>query len=267
MDSGIRIGTSGPSFPSATVHFGAFARVEAVLPTRLSCDSRIPFASDMARRTGGSFANLADLANAGGVRLDLSDSTDEEGDGNARPDRRERIVFVGNGLPLRCKADESKGWAFEWDEDNILAQAKVRTEPDGNAPRTHVGRRAPPKADTYATTTVRPVQPTAQEGLVTDTMEVLHVGCLGVEVPKEQQEEVANELLTKFNCVPVFLNVQLKDKFYRGCCKQLLWPLLHYQVPLSPNSTSRFDPLLWQAYIAANKKFAEKVTEFYDPER
>eukprot|EP00894_Picocystis_sp_ML_P001784 jgi/Pico_ML_1/52301/g3028.t1 len=174
----------------------------------------------MARRTGGSFANLADLANAGGVRLDLSDSTDEEGDGNARPDRRERIVFVGNGLPLRCKADESKGWAFEWDEDNILAQAK--------------------------------------EGLVTDTMEVLHVGCLGVEVPKEQQEEVANELLTKFNCVPVFLNVQLKDKFYRGCCKQLLWPLLHYQVPLSPNSTSRFDPLLWQAYIAANKKFAEK---------
>jgi trehalose 6-phosphate synthase/phosphatase len=38
-----------------------------------------------------------------------------------------------------------------------------------------------------------------------------------------------------------------------GCCKQQLWPLLHYLLPLSPASTGRFNPELWQAYVKANK--------------
>ena len=29
--------------------------------------------------------------------------------------------------------------------------------------------------------------------------------------------------------------------------------MLHYWLPLSPNSASRFDPDLWQAYVKANK--------------
>lgn len=38
-----------------------------------------------------------------------------------------------------------------------------------------------------------------------------------------------------------------------GFCKQQLWPLFHYLLPLSPNSTGRFNPELWQAYVKANK--------------
>ena len=38
-----------------------------------------------------------------------------------------------------------------------------------------------------------------------------------------------------------------------GFCKQQLWPLLHYLLPLSPSSTGRFNPELWQAYVKANK--------------
>lgn len=38
-----------------------------------------------------------------------------------------------------------------------------------------------------------------------------------------------------------------------GFCKQQLWPLFHYLLPLSPNSSGRFDPDLWQAYVKANK--------------
>ena len=29
--------------------------------------------------------------------------------------------------------------------------------------------------------------------------------------------------------------------------------MLHYWLPLSPSSNSRFDPDLWQAYVKANK--------------
>lgn len=44
-------------------------------------------------------------------------------------------------------------------------------------------------------------------------------------------------------------------------CKQQLWPILHYLVPLSPASLGRFDPALWSAYVRANMAFANKLVE------
>ena len=38
-----------------------------------------------------------------------------------------------------------------------------------------------------------------------------------------------------------------------GFCKQQLWPLFHYMLPLSPMSLGRFNLELWQAYVKANK--------------
>ena len=38
-----------------------------------------------------------------------------------------------------------------------------------------------------------------------------------------------------------------------GFCKQQLWPLFHYMLPLDPKSTGRFNLELWQAYVKANK--------------
>lgn len=35
-------------------------------------------------------------------------------------------------------------------------------------------------------------------------------------------------------------------------CKQQLWPLLHYLIPLNPTGVNRFDPDLWSAYVRAN---------------
>lgn len=37
-----------------------------------------------------------------------------------------------------------------------------------------------------------------------------------------------------------------------GFCKQQLWPLLHYLIPLNPSGVNRFDPELWSAYVRAN---------------
>jgi len=41
--------------------------------------------------------------------------------------------------------------------------------------------------------------------------------------------------------------------FIAGFCKQQLWPLFHYVLPMSPSSTGRFNSELWQAYVKANK--------------
>ena len=45
----------------------------------------------------------------------------------------------------------------------------------------------------------------------------------------------------------------MQPRLVAGFCKQQLWPLFHYLLPLSPNSMGRFNPELWQAYVKAYK--------------
>ncbi|KAG6654458.1 hypothetical protein CIPAW_05G147300 [Carya illinoinensis] len=135
----------------------------------------------------------------------------------------ERKIIVANMLPLHAKRDaETDKWCFSLDEDSLLLQLK-----DGFSPET----------------------------------EVLYVGSLKIEIDANEQEEVAQKLLENFNCVPTFLPQDLQKKFYLGFCKQQLWPLFHYMLPMCPDHGDRFDRLLWQAYVSANKIFADKVME------
>lgn len=76
-----------------------------------------------------------------------------------------------------------------------------------------------------------------------------------------KQEEVSQILLEKFCCVPTFLPSEIHNRFYHGFCKHYLWPLFHYMLPVSPSQGARFDRSQWQAYVLANKIFADKVTE------
>ncbi|KAH7857919.1 hypothetical protein Vadar_017915 [Vaccinium darrowii] len=136
---------------------------------------------------------------------------------------RERIIIVANMLPLHAQRDaETAKWCFSWDEDLLQLQSK-----DGFSPET----------------------------------EVMYVGSLKVEVDPAEQEEIALNLFDNFNCVPTFIPHDLQENFYHGFCKQQLWPLFHYMLPMCPDHGDRFDRLLWQAYVSANKIFAEKVME------
>ncbi|KAK8341613.1 hypothetical protein V6Z12_A08G177700 [Gossypium hirsutum] len=141
---------------------------------------------------------------------------------------QERMIIVGNQLPLRAHQNtDDEGWCFSWDEDSLLLQLK--------------------------------------DGLGED-VEVIYVGCLKEEVPPNEQDDVAQTLLETFKCVPAFLPPELFTKFYHGFCKQHLWPLFHYMLPLSPDLDGRFDRSLWQAYVSVNKIFADKVMEVINPD-
>ncbi|CAN1321027.1 Probable alpha,alpha-trehalose-phosphate synthase [UDP-forming] 10 [Linum perenne] len=141
---------------------------------------------------------------------------------------RERRIVVANMLPVNAKKDAETGkWCFCLDEDSLLLQLK-----DGFSPET----------------------------------EFVYVGSLKVDVDASEQEEVAQRLLEDFNCVPTFLPQELLKKFYLGFCKQQLWPLFHYMLPMCPDHGDRFDRSLWQAYVSANKMFADKVMEVINPD-
>lgn len=194
-----------------------------------------------------SYSNLLDLASGNtptighmGKRLPrvmtvagiISDLDEENStsNGSETPSSvsQERIIIVGNQLPLHAhRRTDNSGWDFSWDEDSLLLQLK--------------------------------------DGLGEDA-EVVYIGCLKEEIEPREQDEVAQTLLETFKCVATFLPTDLFTKFYHGFCKQQLWPLFHYMLPLSRDLGGRFDRSLWQAYVSVNKIFADKVVEVISPD-
>jgi trehalose 6-phosphate synthase/phosphatase len=140
----------------------------------------------------------------------------------------ERIIIVASVLPLSAaRKPENLGWSFGWDKDSLLLQLR--------------------------------------DGLGEST-EVVYVGCLSVEIDPKEQDVVAATLLGSFNCVPAFCHSDLKRRYYHGFCKQQLWPLFHYMLPLTPDHGGRFDRSLWQAYVSVNNILADRVIEVISPD-
>ncbi|KAF6169283.1 hypothetical protein GIB67_013713 [Kingdonia uniflora] len=162
-----------------------------------------------------------------GVISNLEDDVNNDGSSNVHLTvSRGRTIIVANSLPLHAQRDTDK-WCFSLDEDSLLLQMK--------------------------------------DGFSLGT-EVTYVGSLNVDIDSSEQEEVAQKLLEDFNCIPTFLSPDLHKKFYNGFCKQQLWPLFHYMLPISPDRGDRFNRSLWQAYLSANKIFADKVMEVINPD-
>lgn len=140
----------------------------------------------------------------------------------------DRVIIVANQLPIKAKRrPDNVGWSFSWDEDSLLLHIK-----DG----------------------------------LPDDMEVIYIGSLRVEVDSSEQDDVSQLLLDRFKCVPAFLPPDILAKYYHGFCKQHLWPLFHYMLPFSASHGGRFDRSWWEAYVAANKIFSQKVIEVINPD-
>ncbi|KAK6160163.1 hypothetical protein DH2020_003544 [Rehmannia glutinosa] len=196
----------------------------------------------MSSRSCGSFLDLASgelldvpqtprglprVMTISGILSDGNASSDVDSDSTSSV-CRERKIIVANMLPLQAQKDYGTGkWRFTLDEDSLLLQMK-----DGFSPEA----------------------------------EVIYVGSLKVEIEANEQEEIAQRLLDDFKCVPTFLPPDIQKKFYYGFCKQQLWPLFHYMLPMCSDHGDRFDRQLWQAYVSANKIFADKVMEIANPE-
>ncbi|KAF5734186.1 Trehalose-phosphatase/synthase 9 isoform 1 [Tripterygium wilfordii] len=166
---------------------------------------------------------------APGIIADMDGDGGNDGDSDASlAESRQKTIIVANLLPIHAQKDLKSGrWSFGLDEDSLLLQLK-----DG----------------------------------VSSDVDVVYVGSLKVDVEASEHEEVARKLLDEFNCVPTFLPCELEKKFYHGFCKQNLWPLFHYMLPVCSNHGNLFDRSLWQAYVSVNKIFADKVMEVLNPE-
>ncbi|XP_015085301.1 alpha,alpha-trehalose-phosphate synthase [UDP-forming] 5 [Solanum pennellii] len=194
-----------------------------------SYSNLLDLTSDDSPTFGRGGRKLSRVATVAGVLSELDDESRSNASDAPSSVTQERMIIVGNQLPLRAhrRKDGEEGWNFSWDEDSLLLQLK--------------------------------------DGLGED-VEVIYVGSLKEEIDPSQQDDVAQTLLETFKCVPAFIPPELFSKFYHGFCKQHLWPLFHYMLPLSPDLGGRFDRSLWQAYVSVNKIFADKVMEVINPD-
>jgi len=93
---------------------------------------------------------------------------------------------------------------------------------------------------------------------------VLWVGCVSLQVTKEEEDALAELLYEQYDCVVVFLEPTLQSQFYHGFCRGYLRPILHNQLCV-PTDVDPYSEAEWRAYCTVNKKFAEKVIEVYEP--
>lgn len=134
-----------------------------------------------------------------------------------------RKIIVANFLPMICAKNEATGeWSFAMDDNQLLVQLK--------------------------------------DGFPIDN-EVIYVGSLNVQVDPSEQDRVSQKLFKEHRCIPTFLPADLQQQFYHIFCKQHLWPLFHYMLPVCHDKGELFDRSLFQAYVRANKIFADKVVE------
>ncbi len=75
-----------------------------------------------------------------------------------------------------------------------------------------------------------------------------------------EQQRGLERRLARRNVVPVHLTAHEVADYYEGFANRVLWPLFHYLIDRVP-----IDAAGWEAYRAANERFAEAVVATYQP--
>mmetsp|Transcript_19949 Transcript_19949/g.32453 ORF Transcript_19949/g.32453 Transcript_19949/m.32453 type:complete len:967 (+) Transcript_19949:149-3049(+) len=140
----------------------------------------------------------------------------------------ERVIIVAHSLPVHIKKCSTSGkWAVKWDDSrNWLAAMRMLQNSEE------------------------------------DKLEVTWVGCVDAfKFEKEEIKEIEEEL-KKHNCVPVWIEERkLRQEFFHGFCKKVLWRLFHYVMPQADPDFGKKWEKRWEAYIQVNKLIANVVVK------
>ena len=92
-----------------------------------------------------------------------------------------------------------------------------------------------------------------------NSFDVKWIGRAGISI-NEISENDKQEFDDKFrseNCIPIYLDEQLRGEFIEGFCENTLWPLFNYFIQIS-----KFDSAHWEAYKKVNQLFAETIIKY-----
>ncbi|KAH6675361.1 trehalose synthase complex regulatory subunit TPS3 [Plectosphaerella plurivora] len=88
------------------------------------------------------------------------------------------------------------------------------------------------------------------------------VGTLGMPTDAlegtQQKQDIEDQMATEHDMLTVFTSDKDFDGHYSHFCKQILWPVFHYQIPDNPKSKA-FEDHSWKYYVNVNRAFADKI--------
>lgn len=134
----------------------------------------------------------------------------------------DRVIIIAYHLPLRVERAPGGGYNIEWDDERGIDKSGM----------------ALPMRCTY-------------------------VGCIELDVPDIGEQEALEKLLfEQYQSIVIFLEPEVKNRYYHGFCRTYLAPIMHMQMHVHGDSDP-FVPEQWTAYCQVNQHFATKVMEIY----
>ncbi|KAG9238558.1 glycosyltransferase family 20-domain-containing protein [Amylocarpus encephaloides] len=105
------------------------------------------------------------------------------------------------------------------------------------------------------------VQAAVRNGKLNDK---IWVGTLGMPTDAleetQQKQDIEDRLATEYDSLTVFCKDSDFDGHYSHYCKQILWPVFHYQIPDNPKSKA-YEDHSWIYYVTVNLAFADKIVK------
>ncbi|KAH8173657.1 glycosyltransferase family 20 domain-containing protein [Sarocladium implicatum] len=90
------------------------------------------------------------------------------------------------------------------------------------------------------------------------------VGTLGMPTDAldntQQKQDIEDTLATEHDMLTVFCSDKDFSGHYTHFCKQILWPVFHYQIPDNPKSKA-YEDHSWKFYVNVNQAFADKIVK------
>ncbi len=94
-----------------------------------------------------------------------------------------------------------------------------------------------------------------------ESFDIKWIGRAGVninEISEDEKMDIDNKYRSA-NCIPIYLDQQLRQEFLEGFCENTLWPLFNYFTQIS-----KFNPINWEAYKKVNQLYAETILKYID---
>ncbi|NQU53681.1 MAG: trehalose-6-phosphate synthase, partial [Bacteroidetes bacterium] len=92
-----------------------------------------------------------------------------------------------------------------------------------------------------------------------ETYDTKWIGRTGVninEISENEKQDIDNKFRAE-NCIPIYLDQQLKAEFIEGFCDNTIWPLFNYFT-----QNSRYNPINWDAYMKVNQLYADVISKY-----
>lgn len=94
-----------------------------------------------------------------------------------------------------------------------------------------------------------------------NSFDIKWVGRAGININEisENDKQILDDKFRSENCIPIYLDQQLREEYIEGFCDHTIWPVFNYFTQLA-----RYDSKQWEAYKKVNQLYADIILKYVD---